>query len=375
MLTIKILYVTTVSNTINAFLIPHIRMLQSEGHEVDVACNIVQPLSQEIQYQADCEIFEIPFNRNPLKKDNLKAYKILKEIINRKNYDIVHTHTPIASAITRLVCRKKNETKVFYTAHGFHFFKGAPLVNWIIYFPIEYLLSKYTDKLITINQEDYLRAKRRFHARSVDFVHGVGLDLKKIDEIEVDNQEKKLELKIMCDQIILLSVGELNENKNHELVIEGLKNFNNINFKYLLCGEGASRERLQSLIKQYKLEDKVELLGFRTDILELLKISDYFIFPSKREGLPVSIMEALACGVPVICSKIRGNSDLVQNNVNGFLFSLDNKKNFIQILSRLLLKKYNKEELSLIEENSVQSVKQYSLQNVLKELKKIYFEK
>ena len=372
MLIIKILYVTTVSNTINAFLVPHIKMLQAEGHEVDVACNIVQPLSQEIQYQADCEIFEIPFNRSQLKKDNLKAYKILKEIINRKNYDIVHTHTPIASAITRLVCRKKTETKVFYTAHGFHFFKGAPLINWIIYFPIEYLLSKYTDELITINQEDYLRAKRWFHAKSVDFVHGVGLDLKKIDEIEVDNQEKKLDLKIMRDQIILLSVGELNENKNHELVIEGLKNFNNINFKYLICGEGASRERLQSLIKQYKLEDKVELLGFRTDILELLKISDYFIFPSKREGLPVSIMEALACGVPVICSKIRGNSDLVQNNVNGFLFSTDDRESFMHVLTKLLLNKYEKNEVESIKENSIKSVEPYSLENVLNELSEIY---
>ncbi|WP_428221788.1 glycosyltransferase [Enterococcus faecium] len=244
------------------------------------------------------------------------------------------------------------------------------LTTTVVLFFIDKSFSRI--EVFTYNQEDYLRAKRWFHAKSVDFVHGVGLDLKKIDEIEVDNQEKKLDLKIMRDQIILLSVGELNENKNHELVIEGLKNFNNINFKYLICGEGASRERLQSLIKQYKLEDKVELLGFRTDILELLKISDYFIFPSKREGLPVSIMEALACGVPVICSKIRGNSDLVQNNVNGFLFSTDDRESFMHVLTKLLLNKYEKNEVESIKENSIKSVEPYSLENVLNELSEIY---
>lgn len=190
----------------------------------------------------------------------------------------------------------------------------------MLYFPIEYYLSKYTDQLIVINQEDYVRARKLFPIKNVHLVHGVGVDIQKIENIEIDRQQKKLELKILNEQIVLLSIGELNDNKNHELVIDCLKDFNNVNFKYLICGDGVLKEKLQAKIKQYDLEDKIELLGYRTDILELLKICDFFIFPSKREGLPVSIMEAMACRVPVIGSKIRGNSDLIQDNINGFLF-------------------------------------------------------
>ncbi|HGF7808550.1 glycosyltransferase family 4 protein [Enterococcus faecium] len=368
----KILYVTTISNTINAFLIPHIKLLQSEGHEVDVACNIIQPLSKDLQNISECKIFDIPFNRNPIKKENLKAYKALKGVINKNSYDIVHTHTPIASSIVRLVCRKEVQTKVFYTAHGFHFYKGAPLINWLFYFPMEYWLSKYTNQLITINQEDYIRAKKLFRAKKVRFVHGVGLVIKKEENIENDKQEKKRELNISKDQIVLLSVGELNKNKNHKFIIECLKNFKDVNFKYLICGEGVLKESLQETIHQYKLDDKVELLGYRTDIAELLNISDYFIFPSKREGLPVSIMESMACGVPVICSKIRGNSDLIKDNINGFLFSLENKKEITQILNEVLLGKYGEDKLNCIKENAVKAIQNYSLQNVLNELNEVY---
>ncbi|EMG1491311.1 glycosyltransferase family 1 protein [Enterococcus faecium] len=377
----RVLIVASVASMIDQFNMENIKLLLSLGYKVEVAANFENPGNMSVQKkelltaklkQMRVKIHQIDFSRNMKQvKNHLIAYKQLKKVVADNKIDIIHCHSPIGGAISRLV-GKTNNVKVIYTAHGFHFYKGAPLINWMLYFPIEYYLSKYTDQLIVINQEDYVRARKLFPIKNVHLVHGVGVDIKKIENIEIDRQQKKLELKILNEQIVLLSIGELNDNKNHELVIDCLKDFNNVNFKYLICGDGVLKEKLQAKIKQYDLEDKVELLGYRTDILELLKICDFFIFPSKREGLPVSIMEAMACRVPVIGSKIRGNSDLIQDNINGFLFSLDDRKEFIQIITKFLLKEYDEDDLNFIKENAFKSVQNYSLKNVLDELKKVY---
>lgn len=377
----RVLIVASVASMIDQFNMENIKLLLSLGYKVEVAANFENPGNMSIQKkelltaklkQMRVKIHQIDFSRNMKQvKNHLIAYKQLKKVVADNKIDIIHCHSPIGGAISRLV-GKKNNVKVIYTAHGFHFYKGAPLISWMLYFPIEYYLSKYTDQLIVINQEDYVRARKLFPIKNVHLVHGVGVDIKKIENIEIDRQQKKLELKILNEQIVLLSIGELNDNKNHELVIDCLKDFNNVNFKYLICGDGVLKEKLQAKIKQYDLEDKIELLGYRTDILELLKICDFFIFPSKREGLPVSIMEAMACRVPVIGSKIRGNSDLIQDNINGFLFSLDDRKEFIQIITKFLLKEYDEDDLNFIKENAFKSVQNYSLKNVLDELKKVY---
>ncbi|ROX37071.1 glycosyltransferase family 1 protein [Enterococcus faecium] len=377
----RVLIVASVASMIDQFNMENIKLLLSLGYKVEVAANFENPGNMSIQKkelltaklkQMRVKIHQIDFSRNMKQvKNHLIAYKQLKKVVADNKIDIIHCHSPIGGAISRLV-GKTNNVKVIYTAHGFHFYKGAPLINWMLYFPIEYYLSKYTDQLIVINQEDYVRARKLFPIKNVHLVHGVGVDIRKIENIEIDRQQKKLELKILNEQIVLLSIGELNDNKNHELVIDCLKDFNNVNFKYLICGDGVLKEKLQAKIKQYDLEDKIELLGYRTDILELLKICDFFIFPSKREGLPVSIMEAMACRVPVIGSKIRGNSDLIQDNINGFLFSLDDRKEFIQIITKFLLKEYDEDDLNFIKENAFKSVQNYSLKNVLDEMKKVY---
>ncbi|MBO1299544.1 MULTISPECIES: glycosyltransferase family 4 protein [Enterococcus] len=309
---------TTISNTLNAFLIPHIDMLIKEGHEVSVACSIEQSLKPFFQ-DHDVEVYKVPFNRSPFSKHNLSAYKQLKKVINENNFDIVHTHTPVASMITRLAC-KKMKSRVFYTAHGFHFYKGASIINWLVYYPIEKYLSRYTDTLITINQEDYQRALKDFFAKNVYLVNGVGLPLEEYDR-PIDRMKKREELGIAQETKVILSVGELNDNKNHKIVIEALKAFKNENFKYLICGIGPLEDDLIRQINEAGLSNKIELLGYRNDIIEIMKISDLFVFPSKREGLPVSVMEAMANGVPVMASDIRGNIDLITHGENGILFT------------------------------------------------------
>lgn len=216
----KILYVTTISNTVNAFLIPHIKMLINEGHKVDVAFNIEQELNPELK-KLGCKIHQVPFQRSPLKIDNLRAYQLLKKIIIEEGYEIIHTHTPIASAIVRLVISNL-KVKVFYTVHGFHFYKGAPFLNWLMYYPIEKLLAKYTDVLITINNEDYERAKKEFKASAIEYIPGVGINLGKFSNLSIDSKQKKKELGIAEDSFLVLSVGELNKNKNHQVVIRAI---------------------------------------------------------------------------------------------------------------------------------------------------------
>ena len=176
---VKILYVSTISSTIHAFLIPHIEMLVQKGHKVDIACNMVTDVDDRL-LKMGCRYHDLAFQRTPFSKTNISAYKKLKKLIEEERYDLVHTHTPVASVCVRLACKSLRTVKVFYTAHGFHFHKGAPFRNWLLYFPIEWFLSRYTDVLITINKEDYTRACKSLKAKNVIYVPGVGIDIQSV---------------------------------------------------------------------------------------------------------------------------------------------------------------------------------------------------
>lgn len=363
----KILYVTTVSNTVNAFLIPHIKMLVAQGSQVDVAFNIVQKVKPEIE-ELGCKIHILPLKRSPFNKNNLIAYKELKKILQIEKYDLVHTHTPVASAIVRLACRKSSEIKVIYTPHGFHFFKGAPLRNWLIYYPVEKYLSRYTDVLITINKEDYNRAKK-FRAKKVEYIPGVGLDTKKFENIIVSKKEKRKELGIPDEAIVLLSVGELNKNKNHETVIKAISKLDNKNLIYLICGIGSMGNHLTKMARKLCLEKQVILLGYRNDIPELLKMADIFVFPSKREGLGLAALEAMASGLPLITSNVHGIIDYSIDGITGFTCKPMDVRGFANAIQRLL---DDKELRNKMGAHNKKSVYQFDLKKVLTLMEEIY---
>lgn len=313
----KILYVTTISLTINSFFQPHIDMLIKEGNHVDIACNYSELPLDNLYDELGCGFYQIDFSRSPLSVDNIRAYKQLKKVVEYGNYDIIHCHTPNASVITRLVCRRfrKKGLKVFYTAHGFHFYKGAPKLNWIVFYPIEKICSRFTDKLITINKEDYELAKKKFKALEVHYIPGVGVDLSKFENTQVDCAAKRNEIGVPENAFLFFSVGELNENKNHQIVIKALAKLNDPNMHYAIAGTGEMKCDLLELAQKLNIEDQVHLLGYRNDVIDLYKISDVYVHPSYREGLPVAVMEALATGTTVIASNIRGCEDVVRNNL------------------------------------------------------------
>lgn len=359
--------VTTISNTVNAFLIPHIKMLIEDGNQVDVAFRVEQEVSSQL-FKLGATVYEIPFSRKIYKNKLIKLVKQMRELIKNNNYDIVHTHTPIASAIVRLACKDLPHTKVFYTAHGFHFYRGAPKINWLVYYPIEKYLSRFTDKIITINSEDYCIAKK-FNANEVVKINGVGFDSNKIDRIKFNTSNLKRKLNIDEKQFVLLSVGELNKNKNHELVIRALSEFPCTNIKYIICGEGPLKLRLKKLVTELKLENVVEFQGFRRDVLEYYNIADIFIFPSFREGLSVSMMEAMSFGLPILASNIRGNSDLIDSGKGGFLFQPSDDKELLKLMLVLIENENMRNEFG---EYNANKVLEYSTSEVLKEMKKIY---
>lgn len=321
----KVLFVATVVKThIMEFHIPYLKMFKEMGWETAVAAR------NDYENPADCVIpycdiyYNVPFERNPLKPGNLKAYNELKRVIDDGEYDIIHCHTPVGAMLTRLAAKqaRKKGTKVFYTAHGFHFYKGAPAINWILYYPVEKWLSRYTDVLITINKEDYERAKT-FKAGKVCYVPGVGIDLKKFNAGYVNKEQKRKEIGVSADDFVLLSVGELIPRKNHEVVIRALsvlKQLDKLNhIEYVICGRGAYEIDLKKLAEGLDVADHVHFLGYRNDISEICNCADLFVFMSHQEGLPVALMEAMACGLPAICSNIRGNTDLIEDGVCGLI--------------------------------------------------------
>lgn len=368
----KILYVATISNTVNAFLIPHIKMLVDQGHQVDVAFSIKNPVNDEI-IDMGCRVHTLEFERSPLKKGNYEAYKKIKRIIKDESYDLVHTHTPVASTIVRLACRRIKNTKVFYTVHGFHFFKGAPLINWLTYYPIEKWLSKYTDCLITINEEDYNTAiNKNFKASEIKLVHGVGVDLNKFEPQTKDkkNQIRK-EYGYKEDDFILFYAAELNSNKHQDLLIDVINILKDKipNIKLLLAGSGTLEVQYKKKVDQLELGNHVEFLGFRKDVKKLLSLSDISVASSKREGLPVNVMEAMATGLPIIVTNVRGHCDLIENGLNGFLVEIKNLNGFTKAIEELHKNKQLRIKFGM---KNLELINKYSLENVLKEIENIY---
>lgn len=371
----KVLFVATVVKThIMEFHIPYLKMFQDMGWETAVAAK------NDYEDPADCVIphcdhyYNIPFARIPWKKDNIQSYRMLKKIIDEGNYDLIHCHTPVGAMIARLAAAaaRKRGTKVIYTAHGFHFFKGAPLINWLVYFPAEWCLGRLTDILITINKEDYAFAKKHIHAKRIEYVPGVGIDTTRFGAGAQDRAEKRRELGFSDSDFLAITVAEMTKNKNHTTVLKAMAllkekpEFENMH--YLICGRGEQWPALEAEAKELGISDHVLFLGYRHDVPELCRCSDLFVFMTLREGLPVALMEAMSCGLPTVCQSIRGNTDLIDDGVEG-----DFVANSPQAVADAMLAMYrNPERRSQMGAAAVKKVKQFDKENIHAMVKEIY---
>lgn len=317
----------SVASMIYKFNMSNIEILENMGYKVDVSCNFGKenPISdkelckfKDILKSKNIDIYENECPRNVFAfRKIVRTYKQLKNLIDSEEYDLIHTQSPIGGVICRFAARKarKKGTKVIYTAHGFHFYKGSPIKNWIFY-PIEKIFSNFTDLLITINREDYERAQK-FYSSAVEYIPGVGVDIERYMNVKKSKHEKRIELGINDDKIVFLSVGELSERKNHQIVIKALAKLKNPNFLYLIAGVGPDCKKYLNLAKQYAISQQLVLLGHRTDINELCIASDVFIHPSVREGLGIAPLEGMASGLPLISSFVNGIRDYTKDGVTG----------------------------------------------------------
>ncbi len=352
-------------------MVPHIHYLAENGFCVELACSIVGNRYEDLKKSIgnSAKIHTIRLERNPFTINNFNGYKDMKKLLSENTYDLIWTNEPVMGVVTRLVARKarKNGTKVLYMAHGFHFCKGAPLIDWLMWAPIEYIMSYFNDILITINWEDYNRAKKYFKTPKVLHLDGIGVDLSRYN-CSCSRTEKRSQLGVSEDDILLLSVGELEKRKNHELTIKALSKTENTNVKCVICGIGSLESELKNLVASLGLENRIAFLGYRKDIPEIMLASDIYSHPSFREGLGIASLEAMASGLPLLASNTRGIADYIENGVNGFMCNPDDVEAYAKNLDKLV----SDENLrNTISEKNLLKVHQYKIEVVMPALKEL----
>lgn len=380
----KALIMSSVASMIDQFNMANISLLQNTGYEVHVLANFkdagtipsekAAALKQRLQEQ-DVKVYHVDMSRQPFSAANLDAAREVSRIFKAEEYDLIHCHSPIGGALARLgaLPLRKQGTKIIYTAHGFHFFKGAPLKNWLIFYPLEKTLSRYTDCLITINEDDYGMAQsKKFKAGKIQLVNGIGVDMEKFyPPTDLEKKQLREQYGYTEDDFILIYVGELNHNKHQDLLINAMAEFTKTDpqAKLLLIGKGDYRDQYAAQIQELGLDGHIELLGYRTDVPDLMKLADVAVSASRREGLPVNVMEGMATGLPMVVTDCRGNRDLVKDSQNGFVVGIENPHDFAVKLELLYQSADLRKQFS---ETGLRMIQKYSQENIMQKMDAIY---
>ncbi len=390
----KALLVTRVSGFVPQFEMNNVRLLQDMGYEVHYAANY-----ETIVYGNDNSRLDgtgvirhqIDFERSPFSPSVRKSYGQLKELLLQEQFELIHCHMPMSAVVTRMAAqavRRKTGRKVpvLYTAHGLHFYTGAPLANWM-YYPVERFLAKYTDRLILINEEDYQRASKFPVRGSVEHTKGIGMRLEKFKDYQKEACSQKQEntqtelqkrYEIPAGHKVLISVGELTKRKNNITMIEAMSELKDLSLTYLICGSGPKEQELKQRVQELGLEKQVKFAGYVTDVPALLQQADCFVFPSFQEGLPVAVMEAMAVGLPVIASRIRGITDLIEHTKGGYLVEDWEPENYAVKVRRMFEEEQAKSDTSRdtrrleMGEWNRQRIQEFAIEVVEEKMRQIY---
>lgn len=364
----KRILVTSTDLMMVQFLLPHIKNLTEKGYDVEVACSEVGGRMGEIRQKLDGivkKIHVVHLHRSPANPDNLNGYKDMKKIINSGLFNVIWTNEPVMGVVTRLAAKqaRKQGTKVLYMVHGFHFFDGAPKLNWMLYYPIEKLMASKADVICTVNREDYKRAQD-FNVKQVEYIHGIGINTTRLTLGENQN-DIRAELGLSADDFLVLSVGELNENKNQKTIIQAIAELGDMQIHYLLCGKGDQLEKLQNQVLDVGLKENVHFLGYRNDVVDICSQSDVYVMSSYREGLPVASLEAMYCGLPLVTSNIRGLSDVMENGVSGYMCRPDDVHGFAEGIKKLKENPGIRKQMGI---RNQETVKPYCIENTKNEV-------
>lgn len=360
----KRILITSTDLMMIQFLVPHVLNFTEHGYEVEIACSDIGGYIEVIRKRLANNVksvYTVPLVRSPFSLSNMKGYRQLKKIIEEGSYDIIWTNEPVMGVATRLAARnaRKKGTKVVYMVHGFHFYTGAPIINWTVIYLIEKLISGITDYIITLNREDFSRATR-FPVRKVFYIHGIGADTDRLKK-ETVSYDIRRKLGIPEHAFLILSVGELNINKNQKVIIDALSQLTDRDIYYVICGSGRNLKNLQAQVKKYHLEDRIYFMDYRRDIINFYDQADVFVLPSYREGLPIALLEAMYCGVPAVASDIRGVRDVMKNGITGIVCAPGDSEAFAAALKTM---KSNEELRKEYGENSKKAVRPFLLSKV-----------
>lgn len=364
----KKLLITSTDMMMVQFLIPHVRYLSENGFQVEIACSVVGDRLGDVKKALEdvpCVIHTVRLERSPVSMKNFSGYRDMKRLLKENQYDLIWTNEPVMGVVTRLAARtaRKQGTKVLYMCHGFHFYRGAPLINWVVYYPIERLMSRFCDTIVTINREDEARAKT-LHCHRVEHINGIGVDMDRLCP-RTEQTDIRRELGLTEQDLLVLSVGELNRNKNQQVILRALQMLNDRQIHYLLCGQGDELAHLQQLARELDLEKNVHFLGYRKDVPDILQSVDIFAHPSKREGLGLACLEAMTFGLPLVTSNIQGITDYVENGVTGYACGPEDATAFTKHLKRL------REDAPLraqMGQTNIQKAKKYAIDVVQKQI-------
>ncbi len=379
----RILFVTTISGFLPQFESNDVKLLKEMGCEIHYASNFRNPIytfDEKELIEQDIKLHQIDIEKSPVSTVNFTAIKQVKNIIDEYDIDIVHCHNPMGGVCARIAARlSKKRPYVIYTAHGFHFYKGAPVINWALYYTVEKFLARWTDQIITINAEDFNRANtfRLKNGGKVSQIHGVGVDAKRfhVTDKTASNKKMREELKIPEDAFVIVTAAELNSNKNQRVIIDAIAwlrengYLNNKKIYYLICGKGPFKENLEEQVRTLKLDREVKFLGFRTDMPDILSAADCFAFPSHREGLGIAAVEALLCGVPLIVADNRGTREYAIDAVNSIICNADSAMDFAEAIKTLM---EDKNYRGLLAGRARSSAMIFTVNEVEKTMKKVY---
>lgn len=260
-------------------------------------------------------------------KKDIMAFWELYRLFRQHRFDVVHSHSSKTGVIGRLAAKFAGVPMIVHTVHGFAFPAAKNRVEKFIYFAMEWLGTKCSDKIICLHEADRDIAKVKLGARDSQLVIlPNGVNTKRFAPASPKvKKELREQLSTANDVIIVGMVGRLWRQKNPQIFVDAAISLltDGVNAHFLLVGDGELKTTLEQKVKQSGFTENIHFLGWRSDIPQLLKALDIFVLPSLWEGMPLAILEAQATGLPCVVSNIQGNNHLISSNVDGLLFDLD----------------------------------------------------
>lgn len=372
----KVLIVASTSGFIKGFLLSDAKMLQEMGYEVHCAANhkaMVTFKAEELfpRYNIIFHQVDFPPNR-PFSRETLCAARQYLDIINNIHFDLIHCHSPIVGAIVRFlgVKYRKNGGKIIYTTHGLAFSKDSDWKSKLLYGTTEWLCAKLCDKVITINHDDF-KMMKKLSPKNTVHINGVGVNTEKFHHVNINRNEYRESLGISVEQKMVLTVGEISKRKNQKIIVRALSKLDD-SYVFVICGkvmnDGTIYNELVKMAKQ--LHVNLKFLGFRSDIPEILKCADVFVLPSLREGLCFAGVEALASGIPVVGSNVKGVKDFIIDGKTGYLSAPCDADMFAQKIE--LASSY--EQRKKMENNCIEKAEEFSASVSHRQMRSIYEE-